>query len=108
MADPVRESAIESLSYGEMAVAGLPLPICQFEVRHPGGSLFPDFYWEEANLVGEADGRIKYNDPSAFVREKQREQLLRDRGFRVVRWLGKEIHLTPGLVMARIARALDL
>lgn len=106
MADPARESAIESLSFGHMALARLPLPICQFEVRLRGGSLFPDFYWEEANLVGEADGRIKYSDPAAIVREKQREQLLRDLGFRIVRWLGKEIYLTPELVMARIARSL--
>jgi very-short-patch-repair endonuclease len=56
--------------------------------------------------VGEADGRIKYDDPNAIVREKQREQLLRDLGFRMVRWLGKEIHLTPDRVMARIERAL--
>jgi hypothetical protein len=106
MADPARESAIESLSFGHMVSAGLPLPLCQFEVRVAGGSLFPDFYWEEANLVGEADGRIKYDDPNAIVREKQREQLLRDLGFRMVRWLGKEIHLTPDRVMARIERAL--
>lgn len=106
LADPVRESAIESLSFGHMAMAGLPLPTCQFEVRVRGGSFFPDFYWEEANLIGEADGRLKYADAAAIVREKEREQLLRDLGFRVVRWLGKEIHLTPELVMARIGRAI--
>ncbi len=108
LADPARESPIESLSFGHMALAGLPLPICQFEVRTPHGSLFPDFYWEQGNLVGEADGRGKYTEPGSMVREKEREQLLRDMGFRMVRWLGKEIHLTPDIVMARIARALGI
>jgi len=107
LANPVRESPIESMSFGHMAMAGLPLPSCQFEVRLPGGSLFPDFYWEDANLIGESDGRLKYADSSAFAREKEREQLLRDLGFRIVRWLGKEIHLHPDRVMARIGRMLD-
>ena len=38
--------------------------------------------------------------------EKEREQLLRDLGYRMVRWLAKEIMLTPELVVARVARAL--
>ena len=107
LADPARESPIESLSFGHMALARLPLPVCQFEVRVSNGSLFPDFYWEHENLVGEADGRVKYSDPDSMIREKEREQILRDLGFGMVRWLGKEIHLTPDVVMARIARALD-
>lgn len=106
LAHPARESAIESLSFGHMVLAGLPLPDCQFPIATPMGTLYPDFYWEQANLIGEADGRIKYADSAAIIREKEREQVLRDQGFRIVRWLGKEIHLTPGLVMARIARAL--
>ncbi len=49
---------------------------------------------------------FKYADPAAIVREKEREQVLRDQGFRIVRWLGKEIHQEPKSVMSRIARAL--
>ncbi|WP_028709571.1 type IV toxin-antitoxin system AbiEi family antitoxin domain-containing protein [Propionicicella superfundia] len=106
-ADPLRESAIESLSYGHMALAGLPLPACQFPLTTPAGVLYPDFYWEEQCLIGEADGRVKYADADAMLQEKEREQVLRDLGFRFVRWLGKEIHLWPGTVMDRIARALN-
>lgn len=105
-ASPLRESPIESLSYGHMVLSRLPLPICQPLFRTAHGTFFPDFYWEEQRLIGESDGRRKYNDPSAIVREKEREQILRDLGFGVVRWLGREIHQDPGRVMARIERAL--
>jgi hypothetical protein len=106
LADPIRESPIESLSYGHMVEAGLPLPTCQHEVRTPQGVLFPDFYWEERRLIGESDGRWKYVDSGAVMHEKEREQVLRDLGFRIVRWSGKEIHLCPSVVMARIERKL--
>lgn len=105
-ADPIRESPIESLSFGHMILAGLPLPVCQAAVTTTMGTFFPDFYWQEQRLIGESDGRGKYEDSSARVREKEREQVLRDLDFRFVRWLGKEIHLTPNVVMARIERAL--
>ena len=86
----------------------LPLPACQAEIRTPGGSLFPDFLWEEQRLIGEVDGAVKYLSAQAYVLEKEREQALRDAGYGIVRWLAKEIMLDPAAVMARIARALAL
>jgi len=108
IASPLRESPIESLSYAHFVLAGLPLPVCQVGIRTPAGVFYPDFFWEEARLIGEADGREKYEDSEASVREKEREQYLRDLDFKVVRWLGKEIYLRPAVVMARVARALGL
>ena len=58
-------------------------------------------------MVGEADGAVKYRDPDAFVKEKEREQILRDHDYRFVRWLGKEIMTTHHIVVGRIARALE-
>jgi len=57
-------------------------------------------------LIGECDGAIKYTDPQSIVAEKEREQLLRDLGYRIVRWLAKEIMTRPDIVLARIERAL--
>jgi hypothetical protein len=57
-------------------------------------------------LIGKADGKITYNDASAFAKEKDRQLLLEDRGYRFVRWLGKEIYLRPDVVIDRISRAL--
>ncbi len=106
VASPLRESMAESLSAGYLELAGLPRPECQVELRVGGTVIYPDFYWPERRLVGEVDGAGKYADPRAFVLEKEREQLLRDLGYRVVRWLAKEIMLHPGTVVDRISRAL--
>jgi very-short-patch-repair endonuclease len=57
-------------------------------------------------LIGECDGAVKYTDQQSIVAEKEREQLLRDLGYRIVRWLAKEIMTRPDLVLARIERAL--
>ena len=57
-------------------------------------------------VIGEADGEGKYRDESAFALEKIREGHLRDLGYDVVRWTGREGFGSPGLVMDRIGRAL--
>ena len=41
-----------------------------------------------------------------MVREKQREQVLLDEGNRFVRWMAREVMLTPHVVVDRVARAL--
>lgn len=106
LVEPSRESAPESLSAGHIHLAGLPLPRFQPEIRTPAGSYFPDCLWDEQRLIGECDGAVKYNDANAYVLEKDREQNLRDRDYRFVRWQAKEIMLTPSLVIERIARAI--
>ena len=104
--EALRESPGESLSAGHLILAGLPMPSCQAEIRTECGRLYPDFYWEHERLVGECDGAVKYREASGYVAEKDREQLLRDLGYRIVRWQMKEIMLEPHRVMERIARAL--
>lgn len=101
LVEPCRESAIESLSAGHFELAGLPRPLFQEAVRTRYGVYYPDCYWPEQRLIGEADGAVKYADQTAFVREKEREQELRDAGYRFVRWLGREIHATPSVVVER-------
>ena len=103
---PGRESAPESLSAGHILAAGLPAPRFQAEIVTAGGTYFADCLWEEQRLVGECDGAVKYDDAQAYVREKRREQALRDVGYAVVRWEAKEAVLRPDLMLDRIARAL--
>ena len=107
IASPLRESPIESLSFAHFVLAGLPLPACQVGIRTAAGVFYPDFFWESEGVIGEADGREKYEDADSRVREKEREQHLRDLNYRVVRWLGKEIYLRPDVVMERVARTLE-
>jgi hypothetical protein len=106
-ADPRRESAAESLSAGYFELAGLPRPLLQHPIRTRIGVLFPDFYWPEQRLIGECDGAIKYGDRAALVGEKVREDVLRELGNGVVRWLGREIMLTPDDVVERVDRGLN-
>lgn len=105
LVDPGRESAAESLSAGHFELAGLPRPRYQAELRTHRGTFFADALWDD-RLVGECDGAVKYSDASAYVREKEREQVLRDLGYRFVRWQAKEIMTNPEVVVDRVARAL--
>lgn len=107
LADPCRESAVESLSAGHIFRAGLAMPLFQEPIQTRRGVFYPDCYWPEQGLVGEVDGAVKYRQPDAFVKEKEREQILRDHGYRFVRWLGKEIMTTPHIVVERICRELE-
>jgi very-short-patch-repair endonuclease len=106
LVNPSRESVAESLSAGHMQLTGLPAPRFPAEIHTPMGKVYPDFLWEDLKLIGECDGAVKYNDASGYMLEKEREQVLRDLGYRFVRWLAKEIMLRPTVVMERIARAL--
>jgi very-short-patch-repair endonuclease len=105
---PARESVAESLSAGHLHLAGLAAPEFQHRIRTSQGDVFPDFYWPGLNLVGEVDGKVKYADPTAYEREKMREQALRDLGYRMVRWTAREIMLSPDVVVERVARALGV
>ena len=107
LADPRRESANESLSFGHFLLAGLPLPELQVRIRTAEGDAFPDFLWAEAMVIGEADGAVKYTSPEVLVREKRRQEALEQMGFRVVRWLYSELRQRPSAVVGRIAAALD-
>ena len=106
MADVRRESPLESFSAGHMHLVGLPTPRLQARIQIPGGAAYPDFLWPDHHVIGEADGEGKYRDESAFTREKIREGHLRDLGFEVVRWTGREGFRSPALVVGRITRAL--
>ncbi len=108
LADPRRESAAESLSAGHFALSRLPTPDYQTRVVTSHGTFYPDFFWSGPRVIGEVDGAVKYQTPDAILQEKQREQILRDLGYTVVRWLAREIMLAPQVVLDRVSRALGL
>jgi len=105
---PGRESAAESVGAGHMFDSGLPMPKFQVEITTPLGSYFADCLWEEQRLIGECDGAMKYDDPQAYVKEKRREQALRDENYGFVRWEATEAVLRPDRMLGRIERALGL
>ncbi len=67
-----------------------------------------DLAWPQQRLLGEVDGDGKYRaEPwEAFRREKHREDALRARGWRFVRWTVVEMLRNPAVVVARVERAL--
>lgn len=95
-ADRGSGSVGESRSRVAIALAGLPAPLLQWEVRRADGAFVGrvDFGWPRQRTVGEFDGRIKYGkllrpgqDPADVVyEEKRREDALRAEDLAVVRW----------------------
>jgi hypothetical protein len=94
VATGLAETPLESLSLGQCHLLGFPPPHQQVEFTVDGRVFRTDFYFEEADVIGEADGRTKYG-PDGFVgpspearlwAEKDREDSLRSivRGF--ARW----------------------
>jgi len=115
--DPRRETPLESQSCAALWQCGIPLPTAQVYVYDADGRFIAvvDALWIAAGLIGECDGRTKYDldlvqrrDPdvvrSALLREKVREDRLRATQLGVIRWGTWDLrHDLPGL--ARRVRA---
>jgi len=102
LTDPRRENWLESASAWALHSHGLPCGIPQVTVLDRAGRFVAraDALWPELGLVGEADGRGKYelgadgsvdSDLGATMRrnlhaERLRENRLRDLGLDVMRW----------------------
>lgn len=88
-ADGHSESVGESRLRVLMADLGLPTPVLQPEIRDGNGNLVGrvDFLFSQWGVIVEFDGVLKYAGKGAapLVREKRREDALRDLGYEVVR-----------------------
>ena len=104
-ADARAESPAESISRYWMIVGCVPTPTLQFEVRDAGGQLLgrSDFAWEEYRVLGEFDGKFKY-EPEAFdgravadvvFAEKRRENNLAFAGWTMIRWDDRDLRNGP-------------
>lgn len=105
-ADPLAESALESLGRARFHEGGLPASVSQFPVADVAGPFARvDHCWPDRWTVAEADGALKYVEPGALFEEKRREDRLRELGFEVVRYTWDEALRRPELVVARVERA---
>jgi hypothetical protein len=102
------ESALESVSRVVMHEHGLPAPALQteFDITPGRGRYRVDFYWKDAQVVGEADGLLKYSDPTVLQAEKIRQERLEQLGIKVVRWTWREILVDTDATMRRLLGAL--
>lgn len=104
-ADGLSDNPGESLSRVAIHAAGLPPPELQVELaaRGPDGpGIRVDFLWRRQRLVGEFDGRLKYQAPADLYAEKRREDRIRAMGYGVVRWGWAEAYGDFGPTAARI------
>lgn len=95
-ADGRAGSPLESVSRVNMHAIGCPQPQLQVPFSDRAGLIgYADFFWPALGVLGEADGDLKYLDPSfrggrsadrVVLDEKIREDRLRALGLRVVRW----------------------
>ena len=108
------DSPLESVSRVNMRVIGCPRPVLQQRFDdHRGLIGFSEFFWEDAALVGEADGRSKYTDPrfrggrtleEVLLDEKERADRIRALGPDVSRW-GWSTGLRPEALRRHLAAA---
>lgn len=112
---PGAESGGESMSRIVLHRLGLATPTLQYEICDPAtGTVVArsDFAWPEFRTLGEFDGRLKYGrflrsgqTPGDVVfAEKVREDLLRELGWEVVRWIWDDLR-HPEQIAARLERA---
>lgn len=117
LADPLAESAGESVTRVQCYRFGIPKPVLQYPVYRDGVLVgTADFYWEEYRHLGEFDGKIKYQrllrpdeSPSdCVVREKRREDQMRSTLCGMSRFVWNEV--MPGSArrtMSNLQRDLD-
>lgn len=97
-ANGLRESPAESASWAYFLQHCVELPQPQVVIRGRDGHFIArvDFWWEGSKVVGECDGRMKYQSPDDIYAEKRREDELRADGLTVIRWGPRDL-ATDGL-----------
>jgi very-short-patch-repair endonuclease len=103
--DPRAESVLESCARVIFAESGLEPPELQFTITGPDFRYSVDFYWPRYRVIAEADGEIKYSDPRRAIRQLERDQRLRDHGYKVVHFTWRELFKNPQAVIERIRKA---
>lgn len=103
--DERSESVLETLGRLSLRPTSLPRPLCQAWIGEAGPEVRVDFLLPGLGVVGEADGRLKYTDPSALWAEKRRQEYLEGLGFVVVRFTWQEATSHPRLLADRFLAA---
>lgn len=97
------QSVPEADFFRLLADAGIPRPICQFEIRD-GDRLLGrvDFAWPEYRVALEIDGYRHHSSPDAHAHDSRRETAIRANDWLVGRTTPKEVEQTPELVMVAL------
>ena len=100
-------SVLESCARVKFAEAGLPAPVLQAAIATVDGEFIGrvDFCWPAYQVIAEADGMAKYDEPRRARDQIMRDIRLRDAGYKVVHFTWGELFGTPERVIARIRAA---
>ena len=113
-ATELSDSFGESMARAVMIELGFESPQLQVRFRDELGEMVVDYFWPEARIAGEFDGKSKYLRPSYGAemtpgeivwREKKREDRLRRLGYVVVRIIWADLE-KPGAVAAKVRSAI--
>ena len=105
-ADPDAESVLESISRAVFHELGLPPPELQVWVGDEDEIVGRvDFLWRQHRTIAEADGAIKYAQPTRALAQLNRDARLRAAGFAVVHFTWPEITRVPAQVVDAIRTA---
>lgn len=117
LADGRLESPLESRSDYFFFSSGLPMPTPQVAIHDAEGRFIGrvDFAWPEQRVVVEVDGQAKYHRyrrpgetiEQMVLREKAREDALREAGWIVIRLVWRDLE-RPAATLSRLRRALGL
>jgi very-short-patch-repair endonuclease len=84
----------------------LPIPECNEKLKIRQKTFEVDFLWRDQRVVVETDGGRYHDNPSAQVRDSQRNQALAHAGYRVIRIGWKQLTNQPDRTIAEIRRFL--
>ncbi|MCF7549046.1 DUF559 domain-containing protein [Pseudonocardia sp. WMMC193] len=96
------DSRLERMLFQLMRAAG----IGGWTRNVPFRGWFLDIAFLEARLVIETDGWAWHVEPERFQEDRRKQNALVDAGWRILRFTWKDVTTEPGMVVARIRRAL--
>lgn len=99
------ESVLESCARVTFDDHGLPPPELQVDIGDDQFIGRVDFYWGEYLTIAEADGVSKYADAGRAVKQLERDQLLREAGYKVVHFTWRQLFRDTDRLIARIREA---
>jgi hypothetical protein len=103
--DPRAESVFESCARVIFEEHGLEPPGLQVSITGPDFRYSVDFYWPRHRVIAEADGAVKYSDPRRAIRQLERDQQLRDLGYKIIHFTWRDLFQKPAALIERIRRA---
>jgi predicted transcriptional regulator of viral defense system len=99
------ESVLESCARVTFDDYGLPAPELQVDIGDEGFIGRVDFCWLEYLTIAEADGMLKYADPRRAAAQLERDQMLREVGYKVVHFTWRQLFYETDRVIGWIRDA---